>query len=238
MRKNLFPLFAALAVCGAVTAGIVASTAHAQPGNARPMMIALVSSGTTLESAAPQADGGPPRMTSPRMPPSQMNGPQMAPPPEAHDDVRLGLMCQDMYARQVGELAYMGAKLNLTAAQASLFERWKQVQSDIAKRRQGECAARIAARAKDRMPSMIDRMAREQQMLKSRLADLDAERPALTALYNALSPTQKRQFQPRGEGAMRMGGMGRLFAQAGPRDRRLEGRPMGPQAGPPGPPPQ
>jgi LTXXQ motif family protein len=236
MRKNLFPLFAALAVCGAVTAGIVASTAHAQTGKSRPMMIALVSSAATLESAAPQAEGGPSRMTTP----------QMAPPPEIRDGARLALMCQDMYARQVGDLAYMGAKLNLTAAQTPLFDHWKQVQTDIAKRRQTQCGTRIAAGARDQMPSMIDQMSREQQMLKTRLADLDAERPALETLYNALSAAQKRQFHLRGEdGNVRMAGMmpRRMFDRGERPDRALEGRPlegrpMGPQGGPPGPPPQ
>lgn len=217
MRRNLFPLFAALAVCGAVTAGVVASTAHAQPqpGKARPVMIALVSSAAALDSAAPPSDPGAP-------PPHMMAPPQQPP----RDGARIGMLCQDMYARQVGDLAYLGARLNLTAAQTPLFDRWKQVQLDAAKRRQGECAAQIADRGKrlkqTQPPTMLDQMTREQQMLKTRLADLDAERPALEALYASLSAAQKRQLHPRDIGRS-MAGMGprRMFAQLGPQDRPM-----------------
>lgn len=209
MRKNLFPLFAALAVCGAVTAGIVVSTAHAQPGKPRPMMIALVSSAAGLDGPPPTAEDGPP----PRMMAQQPRPPR--------DGERQGVICQDMYARQAGELAYMGAKLELTPAQAPLFDRWKQVQMDIAKRRQGQCATMAASRAKNSAPpGMLEQMTREQQMLKTRLADLDAERPVLEALYNSLSAAQKRQFHPRGDGMRGMAGAmrpRRMFAQMGPR---------------------
>lgn len=237
MRKNLFPLLAALAICGAVTAGIVASTAHAQPGKPRPMMIALVSSTANLESAAPPVEGGPPPRMMPQ-PPQMPSPPQMSAP---RDGARMGMLCQDMYARQVGELAYMGAKLDLTASQTGLFDRWKKVRLDIAKRRQGQCATRVTARDRNQAPSMIDQMAREQQQLKTRLADLDAERPALETLYNSLSAAQKRQFHERaGVGMAAMMGRGRLFAQAGPRpldERGVPPMPV-PHGAPPGPLPQ
>ena len=39
-------------------------------------------------------------------------------------------------------------------------------------------------------------MGREEDMLKKRLADLDAERPVLTALYNGLTPEQREALSP------------------------------------------
>ena len=77
-------------------------------------------------------------------------------------------------------------------------------------------------------------MAREEDRLKERLADLEAERPALEAFYNALSPAQKMEMA---RGAMRdgmdrrMGERGRdgmmmrphMFADAG--RRGADGRP-------------
>ena len=61
-------------------------------------------------------------------------------------------------------------------------------------------------------------MAREEERLKQRLADIQAERPALEALTNALSPSQKteiaRASEQRRGGARNM--MRRRFAM-GPR---------------------
>jgi hypothetical protein len=51
-------------------------------------------------------------------------------------------------------------------------------------------------------------MAREEQRLRQRLADLTAERPALEALTTSLTPEQRQKLTP-------MGGMGR----GGPRGR-------------------
>jgi hypothetical protein len=70
-------------------------------------------------------------------------------------------------------------------------------------------------------------MAREEDRLKQRLADIETERPALDALYNTLSPEQRMELIRAG----RPDAMGprHMFADArGPRGR------MGP---PPGEPP-
>ena len=103
-------------------------------------------------------------------------------------------MCQDHYAREAGALAYSEAKLSLSTAQQPLFARWKQVKLDIAKRRADSCASHTPRQADAKMPSLVERMTRREDMLKQRLADLDSERPALEALYNSLSAEQKREF--------------------------------------------
>ena len=63
------------------------------------------------------------------------------------------------------------------------------------------------------MPGPGDMMSREEDRLKERLADIEAERPALEALYNALSPEQRMELVRAGRP------MGRhMFADArGPR---------------------
>ena len=87
-------------------------------------------------------------------------------------------------------------------------------------------------------PGPGERMAHEEDRLKERLADLQTERPALEAFYNALSPTQKMQLarggmEDRGRGGMMM--RHHMFADArGPRGR-MDGGPMGER--PMGPPP-
>ncbi|MGZ5922585.1 MAG: Spy/CpxP family protein refolding chaperone [Rhizomicrobium sp.] len=222
MRKALVPLVASLALCGAVTGALIATNARAAQTPKKPVMVAMVTSPNLGgETAAPSAEGGPP--------PGDMMGPGIG---RMREHMRAGLaqMCKDAYAHKVGEMAFLETKLALTPVQAPLFARWKQVNLDIAQHRSGECDARLSkaseAKAGER-PSMIDRMAREEEMLKTRLADLEAERPALSALYNALTPDQRKELGRGGMGDhpmmrhMMMGMMGRH-------------RGMDPMGGPPG----
>jgi hypothetical protein len=71
-------------------------------------------------------------------------------------------------------------------------------------------------------------------MLKKRLADIDAEKPTLTAFYDSLSAQQKEEFgraaMHRMEGRMHMmmGMMGHRPGMGGPMGH-------GPMGGPPGP---
>ena len=99
--------------------------------------------------------------------------------------------CQDDYARTVGDLAYLEARLSLTLVQQPLFDRWKNVKLDNARRDAADCATRELPRLQGRMPTPLEGMVREQENLKRRLANLDAEIPVLTTFYNALSQAQK-----------------------------------------------
>jgi len=150
-----------------------------------------------------------------------------------------GQLCEDMYARKAGEVAFLEAKLQLNASQQPLFARWRGITLDVAKRNEGECSGRVQkARATGSRPDMMQRLDREEDMLKARLADIQAERPALNALYGVLNPAQKQEFartarQGMGEHIHMAMGMMRHAPEIG---RRL-GR--GPDGGPmPPPPPQ
>jgi hypothetical protein len=225
MRKALLPLLASLLICGTATAALIATNAHAgQTASVRrPVMV------TVAQNDAPGAPGheaGPP-------PPGvdvMMDGP------------RGGQFCQDMYAHKAGEMAFLEAKLQLTGAQQPLFLRWKDISLDIAKRHEGDCTGRIEQRraslASGGRPDMMQRLDREEDMLKTRLADIQAERPALNAFYAALTATQKQEF---GRAAMRaMGGRMHMAADMmrhgrAPEMGRRFGR--GPAGEPPLPPP-
>jgi hypothetical protein len=148
-----------------------------------------------------------------------------------------GQMCETMYARKVGELAFLEAKLQLNAGQQPLFARWKDISLDIAKRHEGDCSSRVERmRAGQQRPDMMERLTREEDRLKTRLADMQAVRPSLTAFYAALNPTQKEEFSRAGrhrmEGRMHMA-MGMM--RHGPEMGRRFGR--GPDGGAPMPPP-
>jgi len=240
MRKALLPMVASLALCGAATATLIATNAHAAQA-ARPMMIALMGGDA---GAAPK-----PAMIAQLAPGDSGGdrsevGPPPGPPPGMGDrmmdhGMRRGQMCQDLYAHKVGELAFLETKLSLTAAQAPLFAHWKQTSLDIAKRHEGTCATREGREPGQRRDMMV-RLTMEETMLKRRLADIDAERPSLGALYASLNPEQKQEF---GHAAMRaMGGrMGMMMGMMGGRHHGMgrgpmDRRPMGDM--PPAPPPQ
>jgi hypothetical protein len=209
-------MLVSLALCGAATTAMVISSAHAQPQTHRAVMVPP--SPAALEVA--QNDASPP------------DGP---PPRSLRRDsgdfaARMKQMCQDAYAHEAGELTYLQTKLEMTASQQSAFQRWSQAKLGIARHHQEACAARPASerrRAKGQMPSPGDMMGREEDRLKQRLTDIEAERPALDALYTALSPQQRIQLVRAGRPEHR--GLRHMFADA----RNARGR-MGP---PPGEPP-
>lgn len=208
MRKTLMPLVASLALCGGVTGLLIATNANAaQQAPAKPVMLAL---------ATPQAEAD-----------------TAMPPPEGGDAMRprLAQFCKDMYAHKVGEMAFLETKLSLTPAQTPLFDKWKRVSLDTARQRQDTCLNRPAHMAGKR-PTLPDRLAMEEQMLKTRLTDLQAERPALTALYAALTPQQQAELG-HGDRPMR-----RHMGMMGPRGPMMGPMGHGPEDAPPPPPAQ
>jgi hypothetical protein len=244
MRKALIPMFASLALAGAAATAMVISSAHAQPGPHKPLMVAMTAT-PGLEMAANDTPPGDAR---------PLRG--LGRPAPGDIAARIKQMCQDQVARQTGQLAYLETKLNLTAAEQPLFQRWKEARLGIARRHADQCAQRPARQAaqapqgqtsqgqasqrqaaRTARPGPADRMAREEDRLKLRLADIEAERPALEAFTNALSPEQKMELM-RGE----MGGprgmmMRRRFADAMGPGMMNQGRPgmMGPERGAPPP---
>lgn len=198
MRKALLPMIASLALCGAATVALIATNARADQSVRKPMMIALANQDGMPgpSAAAPDEAGGPP--------PGMMRD----------MGARREQMCKNMYARKVGELAYLEAKLSLNPNQEPLFDHWKQASLDIAKQHEGDCTGHEHHKPGEH-PSVVDRLNQEETMLKKRLANIDALRPSLTAFYDSLTPAQKQEFghdarrHMEGRMHMMMGMMGR-----------------------------
>lgn len=131
-----------------------------------------------------------------RKPVMVAQAPRNAPPPGM--DRGREPSCSDIYADRADEMAYLESRLSLTGNQAPLFARWKQVALDIARRNQADCTA--YQRNANRAPSLLDGLAEEEKMLRSRLSDLQQERPAVEALYHALSPSQRDQLERQDNG--------------------------------------
>lgn len=207
MRKALFPMVASLALCGAATAALLATNARAEQGARKPVMIALVTPEKGNALAAPRAEGGG--------------------LPDVREDMaepRREQVCKVLYARKAGELAFLEANLSLSANQAPLFARWKQASLDVAKQHESDCSGRKRPKeARGQRFNVVDRLALEEDLLKRRLLDIQAERPALTALYAALTPAQKREF---GEGELRR--LGGRMMMLGMMDRPHPGMGPGP----------
>ena len=141
---------------------------------------------------------------------------------------RRGQFCRNISALKAGQLAFLETKLQLTASEQPLFARWKEVSMDIAKRREGDCDSRVQRLRAGQRHDLMERLDREEDRLKPRLADLQAERPALNALYAALDPAQKEEFGR----AARMGGrmhrtMGMMHDRSPEMGRRFGRGPAG-----------
>ena len=226
MRKNLLTLSLALMLGTGAAVAVAATQAESSPAG-NPALLAQASPRPfTRPLPSPEA--------RPRAPLSQE---QLA--------ERRQAMCDDRADRMAGQLAYLEARLDLNDAQRAAFARWRDARLTAAQRQASACAARPLPARGANPPNPVERMARQEEMLRQRLADLQLQRPALEALYNSLSAEQREKFQSVG-GLRGMGGMRPRIAMAmrdrmiqrgmrGPGGRRGQG--MMPPAGAPAAPP-
>jgi len=98
--------------------------------------------------------------------------------------------CEERLAWRAAMRAYAEAKLDLTPEQRPLWDRVESIaQSEQQKERQ-LCA--VLKPGGD--TTMLDRLDRMQQFLSTRLEALQAAKPAVQALYQALTPEQRAIF--------------------------------------------
>jgi len=112
--------------------------------------------------------------------------------------------CRERYARRAGALAYVEAKLDLTDAQRPLWDKYQQASLDVAQKLRQSCLANAGTHWWDL--SMLDRRQRIEQLLKGRLDGLQQTDPPLQALYQALTPEQRKIMdhpRPRHDGGWR-----------------------------------
>lgn len=143
---------------------------------------------------------------------------QAAPPPAGPDGAGPGKaiskadmekhhaqMCNGFYAHEVGALAELEVRLQLTATQKPLFEKWKAVKLSAAKSHSDACLSMkgpdmpppdAAKAAKPPVPSPAEGLKHEMQGLQDKLAEIKAELPALEALTASLSDDQKMALVP------------------------------------------
>jgi hypothetical protein len=95
--------------------------------------------------------------------------------------------CTDRLAMRAAMRTYAEVKLNLTAEQRPLWDKVQSAaQAEEQKERQLCASLKPGAEA-----TLLDRMDRMQQFLSTRLDALQSAKPAVQALYQALTPEQR-----------------------------------------------
>ncbi len=119
---------------------------------------------------------------------------QEAPPNPPPDDpvLRHKAFCGDRYAHEVARLAYLEAKLEVTEKQRGAWYKWQQWQLDSADKEQVSCLA--AAPRPAAASTALEKETEIEKALAIKLQSLQSSRPALEALYEALTPAQRTVF--------------------------------------------
>jgi len=108
-------------------------------------------------------------------------------------------MCAEQVARRIGNRAYLKARLDLKPEQMTLWNNFEKAADEASAKDKARCAS-LPTEIKT-PPSYMERMTMREEMMKARLAALEAVKPSLQALYAALTPEQKAIFDK----PMRMG---------------------------------
>lgn len=100
--------------------------------------------------------------------------------------------CEEGYAHQSGYLAYLQARLQLTADEQTLWNQWQQKLQAAALAERTDCQAQRANQGSH--PNAIQREDAFLRMASARIESIKASRPELQALYGALTPAQQEVF--------------------------------------------
>ena len=112
---------------------------------------------------------------------------------ENHDPAaRIKSMCIEHFARSAGNMAYLEAKLELTPAQQPQWDKWRQAVATGAEKERADCLANLPAAGV--RPTALDRDSHMEKTMAVKVESLQAARPALEALYQALTPDQRVVF--------------------------------------------
>ena len=98
--------------------------------------------------------------------------------------------CEERLAWRAAMRAYTEAKLDLTPEQRPLWDRVESIAQTEQQKERQLCAALKPGGD----TTMLDRLDRMQQFLSTRLEALQAAKPAVQALYQALTPEQRAIF--------------------------------------------
>ncbi len=97
--------------------------------------------------------------------------------------------CAERYAHIVARLAYLEARLELTADQRPLWDKWRDALISGADQQRALC--RQSPFRSGAHPTIVERQAYFGQITAARARALQTAQPALEAVYQALNPEQR-----------------------------------------------
>lgn len=158
-----------------------------------------------IAQAAPPAAPPPPAAgggAQPPAPPAATGGPE-----RMVREFSPKAFCEERIARRIGHRAYLKAKLDLKPDQMSAWDAFQKAADDASAKEKARCAS-MPTEMKE-PPTLIQRLDRQESMMKARLESMQLVKPALTALYDKLSPEQKAVLDRPMMGPQRHHGPGR-----------------------------
>ncbi|WP_422030104.1 Spy/CpxP family protein refolding chaperone [Reyranella sp.] len=122
-------------------------------------------------------------------------------------------MCLDMAARRIGDRAYLKARLELKPDQMAAWNSFEKAADEASAKSMARCQT-LPTEMKER-PTYLERLTMEEDVMKARIATIEAVKPSLTALVAVLTPEQKALLDRPRAGFGHHGHMG--MGRPGPR---------------------
>jgi hypothetical protein len=97
--------------------------------------------------------------------------------------------CIDMVARRIGDRAYIKARLELKPEQMTAWNAFEKAADESSAKSMARCQT-LPTEMKER-PGYLERLTMQEDMMKARIATIEAVKPSLTALVAVLTPEQK-----------------------------------------------
>lgn len=97
--------------------------------------------------------------------------------------------CIDMVARRIGDRAYLKARLELKPEQMTAWNAFEKVADEASAKSMARCQT-LPTEMKER-PGLVERLTMEEDLMKARIATIEAVKPSLTTLVGVLTPDQK-----------------------------------------------
>lgn len=124
--------------------------------------------------------------------------------------------CVDRVARGIGDRAYLKARLELKPEQMTAWNAFEKAADEAGAKAMARCQT-LPTEMKER-PTYLARLTMEEDMMKARVATIEAVKPSLTALVGVLTADQKAILdRPRMGHMGHMGHTGHDMARPGPR---------------------